>query len=65
MPAESTIQPAACVCQAPATSAAPSCPMCGGGLVPMRGTWRCSRCYFALCAGCEPGSGYEATEQVD
>jgi hypothetical protein len=32
-----------------------ACPMCGGGLVPLRGAWRCSRCYFALCVGCEMG----------
>jgi hypothetical protein len=33
---------------------APLCPVCGGVLVPMRTAWRCSRCYFSLCAGCEP-----------
>jgi hypothetical protein len=32
----------------------PKCPACGGMLVPMRSAWRCSRCYFSLCAGCEP-----------
>lgn len=32
----------------------PSCPVCGGGLIPLRGNWRCGRCSFALCAGCDP-----------
>jgi hypothetical protein len=32
----------------------PPCPVCGGGLVPLRGDWRCARCSFALCAGCDP-----------
>jgi hypothetical protein len=30
------------------------CPMCGGMLVPMRDQYRCSRCFFSLCVGCEP-----------
>jgi hypothetical protein len=33
----------------------PPCPICGGGLVPLRGTWRCARCSFLLCVGCDPG----------
>lgn len=33
------------------------CPACGAALVPLRGQWRCSRCYFMLCAGCEPVLG--------
>ena len=32
----------------------PPCPVCGGGLIPLRGNWRCGRCFFALCAGCDP-----------
>ena len=35
------------------------CPACGARLVPLRGQWRCSRCYFMLCAGCEPVMQYE------
>jgi hypothetical protein len=31
------------------------CPVCGGSLVPTRAAWRCRRCSFTLCAGCEPG----------
>lgn len=31
------------------------CPMCGGAaLTPQRGAWRCTRCGFSLCVGCEP-----------
>ena len=37
-----------------AGSSAPLCPACGGLLVPLRNAWRCSRCYFYLCVGCEP-----------
>ncbi len=65
MPAEPTTQQACLTCVPPATSGGPACPMCGGGLVPLRGAWRCSRCYFALCAGCEPGVGYEPAEGSD
>ena len=32
-----------------------SCPCCGGPLLPTRAAWRCGRCSFCLCAGCEPG----------
>jgi hypothetical protein len=41
-------------CARPAPSSAPACPVCGAALVPMRSLWRCSRCCFSLCAGCEP-----------
>jgi hypothetical protein len=33
----------------------PACPVCTGLLVPLGGLWRCSRCYFTLCEGCEGG----------
>jgi hypothetical protein len=36
----------ACSCQ-------PLCPVCSGPLVPMRGNYRCCRCFFSLCVGCE------------
>jgi hypothetical protein len=29
------------------------CPACGGFLAEMRGFWRCLRCSFAICSGCE------------
>jgi hypothetical protein len=53
MTSESTVQQVARAYE-PVVTAAPICPMCGGGLVPLRGQWRCSRCYFTLCVGCEP-----------
>ncbi len=31
----------------------PSCPVCGGVLVPLRGAFRCSRCLLTLCVACE------------
>ena len=41
------------------------CPCCGGALVPMRGTMRCSRCAFALCFGCDPAMGGADAPQAD
>jgi hypothetical protein len=35
-----------CSCQ-------PLCPVCSGPLVPLRGNYRCGRCFFSLCVGCE------------
>jgi hypothetical protein len=54
MSREAIVQPVPVLCEPEATTGALSCPLCGGGMVPLRGQWRCSRCYFALCAGCEP-----------
>jgi hypothetical protein len=31
----------------------PCCPVCAGPLVPLRESYRCCRCFFTLCAGCE------------
>ena len=39
--------------QEPATNRQPCCPVCNGALVELRGQYRCSRCYFTLCVGCE------------
>jgi hypothetical protein len=36
------------------TARQPCCPACNGPLVELRGQYRCSRCYFTLCVGCEP-----------
>ena len=33
----------------------PLCPVCAGPLVPLGNTWRCARCCFTLCDGCEAG----------
>jgi hypothetical protein len=65
MTSEPTMQSMACVYEPAATTTAPPCPMCGGGLVPLRGQWRCSRCYFALCIGCEPVLGHEGGDTGD
>jgi hypothetical protein len=29
------------------------CPACSGPLLELRGLYRCTRCYFTLCVGCE------------
>ncbi len=29
------------------------CPFCDGVLVPLGGTYRCLRCAFSICPGCE------------
>jgi hypothetical protein len=42
-----------CACQ-------PSCPVCGGALVPLRGAFRCVRCSFTICEDCEGGEGQRA-----
>jgi hypothetical protein len=65
MNSEPTAQQAACEYEAPVTRMTPQCPMCGGVLVPLRGQWRCSRCYFMLCAGCEPGLGHDGSGSGD
>jgi hypothetical protein len=31
----------------------PPCPCCAGVLIVLRGTFRCTRCQYSLCAGCE------------
>ncbi len=41
-------------CTTSTTTSTPPCPVCGGVLVPLRSTWRCLRCHYSLCAGCEP-----------
>jgi hypothetical protein len=41
-----TNQPASC---------RPMCPVCSGVMIDLRGTLRCSRCYFSICEGCEGG----------
>jgi hypothetical protein len=30
-----------------------ACPFCDGVLVPLRGEYRCMRCCFRICPGCE------------
>ena len=36
-----------------ATTRQPHCPACSGPLIELRGQYRCTRCYFTLCVGCE------------
>jgi hypothetical protein len=31
----------------------PCCPVCNGALVELRGQYRCARCLFTFCVGCE------------
>jgi hypothetical protein len=31
----------------------PPCPLCAGGLVLLHDHYRCSRCRFSLCVGCD------------
>ena len=40
----------------------PCCPVCNGLLVPLRGSYRCVRCLFTLCVGCEAA---DATDSAD
>jgi hypothetical protein len=40
-----------------ATPKTPPCPACGGGLIELRGFWRCPRCRYRICEGCEGGYG--------
>jgi hypothetical protein len=39
--------------EAPPSADKPCCPLCNNVLIPLRGFFRCSRCFFTLCAGCE------------
>jgi hypothetical protein len=43
----------------------PPCPVCGGALVPLRGHFRCSRCFFSACAGCEADHAPEPADGGD
>jgi hypothetical protein len=41
--------------QEPPATACPPCPVCSGPLVCLRNQYRCSRCYYCFCVGCEDG----------
>lgn len=43
----------------------PQCPVCGGTLVPLRGFWRCTRCAYLLCVGCEAGHATGSADSDD
>jgi hypothetical protein len=40
----------------------PLCPVCSGALIPLHNLYRCSRCYYTLCVGCEPIEGRPGTD---
>jgi len=35
----------------------PSCPVCGGQCIGLRGFWRCARCNYRICEECEGAEG--------
>jgi hypothetical protein len=39
--------------EAPPAPRPPLCPLCAGRLVLLHNAYRCNRCRFSLCAGCE------------
>jgi hypothetical protein len=39
----------------PPDSGQPLCPVCRGLLIEQRGWFRCTRCPFRICEGCEGG----------
>jgi hypothetical protein len=49
-------QAAAPACEPVVARTVAGCPACGAAMIPLRGQWRCSRCYFMLCHGCEPAA---------
>lgn len=42
-----------------------TCPLCGGWFHPQSGAWRCGRCGFALCQGCEGGEPVALPVEAD
>ncbi len=36
----------------------PQCPVCSGLLIPLRNVYRCARCCYSICAGCEGGESF-------
>ncbi len=42
-----------------------TCPVCGGPCTPTRDGFRCARCHFSLCVGCEPGDRPEPADGDD
>jgi hypothetical protein len=46
-----------CSCDQPdvlaETARQPVCPVCGGRFVPLGRFWRCTRCFFSSCDGCD------------
>jgi hypothetical protein len=46
----------------PACERPPLCPVCAGRLVPLRDRYRCARCFYSLCNGCEGGEASPACD---
>lgn len=63
MPTDATSYGMVCVSQPKDSREPHPCPVCGGGLVPLRGSWRCGRCAFVVCVGCEAGYGGSQPEE--
>ncbi len=42
------------------TQSQPRCPVCNGPLFPLRDSYRCARCSYSLCVGCETQQGPDA-----
>jgi hypothetical protein len=45
--------PEALVKERTETPCLPCCPVCSGSLVPLHNAYRCARCSYYLCVGCE------------
>jgi hypothetical protein len=58
MKPETDTSPAECLGYAVPPDPQPRCPVCGGCFLPVRHSWRCCRCLFSLCDGCEGGEEY-------
>jgi hypothetical protein len=41
--------------EVPQSAPQPACPVCSGLLITLRGLFRCTRCGYSLCCGCEGG----------
>jgi hypothetical protein len=39
--------------ESPQSRGEETCPVCTGFLVRLAGSWRCARCCFTFCEGCE------------
>jgi hypothetical protein len=48
-----------------ASSCQPLCPVCSGLLIPQRSTWRCSRCCYTFCEGCENDTPEDFPAEVE
>ena len=42
----------------------PQCPICNGSLIETKGMFRCVRCNFSFCAGCDGGEPEVTMDRV-